>query len=209
MYTNNDDSNVQVNFNYTTSTVNFASGITSFTMNGGWGTGSRIQIYRLDAEKVADITVASNTTQVDISSLSIDKDSEYLLVSDIVGGVSGDSRYSVFPNDLTTETNYYSQYIAGIVSTAGAARSNIARIGNINLNERGINYSHIKLSNIGAFTNQSYQLRIGTDNIPSLLANFFVSSTYENLTSITKLNIKTDATNAIAAGSRLILYKLY
>jgi hypothetical protein len=36
----------------------------------------------LAAEKVADITVGSNTTQVDISSLSIDKDSEYLLVSD-------------------------------------------------------------------------------------------------------------------------------
>jgi hypothetical protein len=46
------------------------SGITSFTLrsiNNGIGTGSRIQIYKLAAEKVADITVGSNTTQVDIS----------------------------------------------------------------------------------------------------------------------------------------------
>jgi hypothetical protein len=205
------DSGVQNRFRYVTSSnLTFNDPITSLTftasVTNGLGTGSRIQIYKLAAEKVADITVGSNTTQVDISSLSIDKDSEYLLVANWVA-TGGDCFLT--PNDFSTLTSYYSQRIMGDGSSAIAARINQPRFlegGNVTPNE-GISYVHIKLSNIGAFTAQSYTIRDG--GLSSLrLQNYFLSSTAENITSITKLNIFAGV-DQILAGSRFTLYKLY
>jgi len=201
------DSGILTNFRYTTSSnLTFNDPITSLTFTAkttnGLGTGSRIQIYRLDAVKEADITTTSNQTQVDISSLSIGKDSEYLLVSDTVTGASSNN-FFLYANDNTTSSDYYSQTIFGDGSGSGsAARINDATFGNTN----SVFHTHIKLSEVGAYTFQSYELRNkGGTNI--LLANFFGSSTAENITSITKLNIKS-ATNAIGSGSRFQLYKL-
>jgi hypothetical protein len=210
--TRRNDSSTQVLFGYVTSSgATFASGITSLTFTGDSankiGTGSRIQIYKLAAEKVADITVGSNTTQVDISSLSIDKDSEYLLVSDISTGGTG-GQYDLFINDNTTATTYYSQGIFGIASSASAQRFNSARYASTPANRTTVVHTHIKLSNIGAYTAQSYEIReSGTSTVGIL--NYFLSSTSEAITSITKLNIKAEATNGILAGSRFTLYKLY
>ena len=172
------------------------------------GTDSRIQIYRLDAEKVADFTTTSNSTQVDIpvtGSLdpAITKDDEYLLVSDITAGTSTGIR--LFVNDNTTATDYYVQSIQGNGSTASASRGNNASI--TGGSGRFLNYTHIKLSEIGAYTNQSYSIReYGTSSL--ILENNFVSSTAENITSITKLNFFASAANGLGSGSRFILYKL-
>jgi len=196
-------------FNYcTSSNKTFSSGITSLTftasVTNGLGTGSRIQIYRLDAEKVADITTTANATQVDISSLSIGKDSEYLLVSD--AKASTGTNFGLFVNDNTTATNYYVQFIRGDGSSASAGRVNSALISSTQANVSSIIYSHIKLSEIGAYTSQSYEIE--NSGLSSVrLTNWFVSSTAENITSITKLNV-VGGTNAIASGSRFILYKL-
>jgi hypothetical protein len=205
------DSNIQNRFNYTTSSnLTFNDPITSLTFTAeqtnGLGTGSRIQIYRLDAEKVADITTTANATQVDISSLSIGKDDEYLLISDHISN-GAEMRYELFPNDLTTSTNYYSQQISGNGSSTGTGRENNATINFQSVSgSRVMTYNHIKLSNIGAYTVQNYQNRLyGTSGI--VLTNRFISSTAENITSITKLNIRS-GTNGIATGSRFILYKL-
>lgn len=199
-------------FTYSTSSgATFSSGITSltFTMSetNGWGTGSRIQIYRLDAEKVADITVASNTTQVDISSLSIGKDSEYLLVSDLNNSTGSTADYFLTPNDLTTQSGYYVQRLIGNGTSAGALRTNQSRYTETFANTRVVAYTHIKLSEIGAYTSQSYGLdQIGTST-PRLL-NYFISSTSEAITSITKLNVIGAVSNSIGSGTRFILYKL-
>ena len=191
-------------FSYITSSgATFSSGITSLTFAstgpGSFATGSRFQIYKLAAQKVADITVGSNTTQVDIPNLSIDKDSEYLLVGDLTGAVAT----QLFINDNTTTTDYYSQRIEGDGSFAGAQLSNQPYY-----LLTGVGYAHIKLSNIGAYTYQSYGIRsYGTNSLR--IENWFGSSTAENITSITKLNIKATVTNAILANSRFQLYKLY
>jgi hypothetical protein len=204
---------VRLQFNYATSSgETFTSGITSLTFTGnqtnGLGTGSRIQIYKLAAEKVADITVGSNTTQVDISSLSIDKDSEYLLVSDYVYGAAGNN-FDLFVNNNTTLTDYYTQRIQGSGSTASASRDNSARVGYLDSNDlRFLSYGHIKLSNIGAYTSQNYSMQhMGTSSM--FLRNDFVSSVAENITSITSINVRSRATNGFGVGTRLQLYKLY
>jgi hypothetical protein len=200
------DASIRQRFEYSTSSgATFPNGITSFTLqneSGNIGAGSRIQIYRLDAQKVADITTTANATQVDISSLSIGKDSEYLLVSDLVTGASGAS-LSLTVNDVTALTSYNVQRIRGNGTTADAERENTARYTFTN----SLVYSHIKLSEIGAYTSQNYELQEqGTSTLR--LLNNFVSSTAENITSITKLNIVSPVTNAIGSGSRFILYKM-
>jgi hypothetical protein len=205
-------SEVRTRFDYATSSnLTFNDPITSITFTAnqtnGIGDGSRIQIYRLDAEKVADITVASDTTQVDISSLSIGKDSEYLLVADIAKGASGSSVVGLYVNDNTTATNYYSQRIEGNDSTAAADRFNSAFFTNLFDSTRSMIYAHIKLSEIGAYTAQSYTIsHAGTTTLT--LRNFFISSTSEAITSITKLNVKSDVASGIGSDSRFTLYKL-
>ena len=203
-------SGVQNAFQYTTSSgTTFPSGITSLTFEAeatnGIGTGSRIQIYKLAATKVADITVASNTTQVDISNLSIDKDSEYLLVSDFVGAAGFNMDLVV--NDNTTASNYYTQFIRGFGSSTQATRYNTPHISSTGSGTNSLIYSHIKLSNIGAYTYQSYNMIAGGTIIQ--VGNWFGSSTAENITSITKISIVVSVANAIAAGARFQLYKLY
>jgi hypothetical protein len=206
------DTGIHTRFFYsTTSGATFTSGITSLTftsdVSNGIGTGSRIQIYRLDAVKEADITTTANATQVDISSLSIGKDSEYLLVSYLTG-TAGDAFLRAYVNDNTTAGNYYAQRISAASSTAAASRDNDARIAVYNGSVApNVLYTHIKLSEIGAYTAQSYNI-IFSGNSGIQLWNQFVSSTAENITSITKINLSASVSNAIGSGSRFELYKL-
>ena len=200
-----------LNFLYSTSSgATFPSGITSFTFAtspaNSMVAGTRIQIYKLAAEKVADITVGSNTTQVDISSLSIDKDSEYLLLSDITP-TSG-TNIVLGVNDVTATNQYYYQGLGAFGSTTYAIRENQGLMIYLPTGQKGLVHSHIKLSNIGAFTGQHYGFQDYGTAAPTILNRFQVSTT-ESITSITKLNILAQTTNAIQAGSRFILYKLY
>jgi hypothetical protein len=214
--TDRDSSTLNVVFDYTTSSnLTFNDPITSLTFStvtNGLGNGSRIQIYRLDAEKVADITVTSNSTQVDIpvtGSLdpAITKDSEYLLVSDILNNSTGFPTYRLMVNDNTTITDYHSQRIGGNGSTTFATRFNDPLITTTAAGSRVMIYSHIKLSEIGAYTSQNYGIGSYGSTEP-VLQNAFVSSTAENITSITKLNVGVAATDGLGSGSRFILYKL-
>jgi hypothetical protein len=210
-------SSLEVNYDYcTSSNLTFNDPITSFTFESEFtdaiGTDSRIQIYRLDAEKVADITVASNSTQVDIpvtGSLdpAITKDSEYLLVSDVKNASGSSQDYELFVNDDTTSANYHRQRILGDGSSASAARTNTATILSAGNNDETMDYIHIKLSEIGAYTAQSYEVRKYGSTTP-LVQNNFISSTSEAITSITELNVKSSSANGISSGSRFILYKL-
>jgi hypothetical protein len=216
--TRRNDSSIENWFLYNTSSgATFTSGITSIKIDcdrtNGIGTGTRIQIYRLDAEKVADFVTTSNSTQVDIpvtGSLdpAITKDSEYLLVSDVLADNIQGGNYRLFANDNTTAADYHSQRIQGNGSTANAARENEPNYFSVDSSgNRTLTYSHIKLSEIGAFTSQNYAIELyGSSSVR--IRNRFNSSTAENITSITKLNIAAVSPSRIGSGSRFILYKL-
>ena len=206
-------SDLRKRFCYNTS-IDTLSTITSLTFNSnktnGLSSNSRIQIYKLTAKKVADVVVNANTTQVDITGLNIKKGDEYLLVSDVLNSTaSGNNYYRFFVNNNTTNSNYYSQELFGTGETASTNRTNEPRyLVATGSSGRSITYSHIKLSNIGAFTSQNYCLLRSGTTTPTI-TNFFLSSTFENITSLTQLNIQSDASNAIGATSRFQLYKLY
>ena len=187
--------------------------IFSDTGTTGFTTGSRLQIYKLMAEKVADITVTSTTAQVDMSNLSIDKDSEYLLINYINNTSTGVAYFPYF-NDNFTNSTYNSQTITGNGSTKSAVRSNVPILAEAD-NEPSLVYSYIKLSNIGAITMQNYELRgVGkgtpVSSAKPILNNRFISTVAENITSINKISVRTsNGANQIFAGSRFELYKIY
>ena len=205
------DTDLRKTFIYTTSSgATFPNGITSLTFQSnqtnGLGAGSRIQIYKLAAEKVADITVTSNTTQVDITGLDIKKGDEYLLVSDLLS--SNSSGFELYYNNLTTSSGYYNQRIEAFSTTSFSLRENNPRYANALNGARHLSYINVKLSNIGSFTSQTYGIEnYGSSDI--FLSNFFTSSVAENITSISQLNVRSQSSNAIGTGTRFQLYKLY
>jgi len=190
-------------------------GINTLTFNSNVsnsiGANSRIQIYRLTAEKVADVVApAGNNLQVDITGLNIQKGSEYLLVGYLDNQQADGSTLGLFYNNETNNTDYYLQRIQGNGTSSAALRYNFPAITTTPSFEKSEFYTHIKLSNIGAFTTQSYSVgNMGTSNV--IIYNDFTSSVAENINQITTLNIKSvSSTRAIiGGGSRFELYKLY
>ena len=170
------------------------------------GIGSRFQLYRLKAKKVADIIVGSATTQVDITGLNIDKDSEYMLVSDVVNDSGTTDLLALFVNDNVTQTNYYNQIVYAVDVDIASSRTNTNYLMPVYTGYKSFAISKIKLTNNGYFVYQS-------DTTPRYAnANVFLSKNYGTstftMTSITKLSIKANVANAIGIGSRFTLYKM-
>lgn len=170
------------------------------------GIGSRFQLYRLKAKKVADIIVSTATTQVDITGLSIDKDSEYMLVSDVVNASGTTDLIALYPNDNVTSTNYYNQNIYATGVDIASSRTNTNYCFAVYTGYKNFAITKIKLTNNGYFVYQS-------DTIPRYYGtNMFLSKNYGTstftMTSISKLSIKANITNAIGIGSRFTLYKM-
>lgn len=172
------------------------------------GSGSRFQLYKLVAEKVADIIVPSNTTAVDITGLNIGKDGEYYLTADWVNGVASSVGMSLFINDNITQTNYYNQYLYATGTSVTSARSNNATVFACNSNSSNFANANIKLANSGYYVSQSNSTQmIVTPSFQPELVKRCATSTF-NSSSITKLTLTASVTNAIGANSRFTLYKM-
>lgn len=194
---------------YVTSTFTAAS-ITSLRISGSIansiGIGSRFQLYRLKAKKVADIIVSSATTQVDITGLDIDKDSEYMLVSDINNTSVDNSQIRLYPNGNNTTTNYYTQILNANSTNVSANRYNLNLMNLVNTGTKAFSISKIKLTNNGYYVVQTTNQRAyGGSGIE--IYNEYMTSTF-TLTSITSLLIQSEIANAIGIGSRFTLYKM-
>lgn len=193
---------------YGTSTFT-ATSITKISINAGTNgiaVGSRFQLYKLVAKKVADITISTATTQVDITGLDIDKESEYMLVATRVVGATlvDNGDLTLFVNDNTTHTNYYYQQLAAVNTDLSAERTNKNRWLRGNLGSH-FNITKIKLTNNGYFVSQEDEITNLSSSIS--LIKRYMNSTF-TLTSITKLSIIAQEANGIGIGSRFQLYKL-
>ena len=169
------------------------------------GVGSRFQLYKRVAEVVYDYEVTGSAiTSLDITGLSIDKGSEYQLVSTIIHGANSSIR--LFENADETATNYYTQYLIANSSTVSSNRVNYPYL---TYNESGyyaLSISNIKLTNNGYITVQNNIIdKYGGSSISirkPYITNITTSST------ITSLKIVSDTTNGIGIGSRFQLIKL-
>lgn len=178
------------------------------TATNGIGTGSRFQLYKLVAEKVADIIVPSNTTSVDITGLNIGKDGEYYLVSDFYNPTASDVNYQLFVNNNTTSTNYYFQRINAVGTGDTGNKANDSSIGYTypTPSRYSFSASRIKLTNSGyAVTQSDGTYTYGGGGVH--LSKRYNTSTF-TASAITQLTITASVTNVIGANSRFTLYKL-
>ena len=186
-----------------------ATSITSLTLTAGTngiGAGSRFQLYKRVAPIIYDYTVTTAMTSLDITGLSIDKGSEYMLVGQIINASGSGSWLNLYANANLTKTNYYSQYLYATSTSVSALRSNDARFEYSTTGFGNIMIAKIKLTNNGYIITQSD----GIAKYGSLaleLFNSYITSTF-TATSITSLTIGSDVANVIGIGSRFKIIKL-
>jgi len=191
-----------VNISYTKGTVASANGplLESFT--------SAVQNLVPDFgtyELLADITVSTATTTVDITGLNIDKDDEILLVSDIVDGTTTGCSVSIYPNNNTTATNYYRQQLYAASTSVFGARANNAEYAYCDPNDKILGMVRIKLTNTGYFAWQSSHVYTYDEADVQLLERYGTSTF--TMSGVTSLRIASVETNGLGIGSRFQLYR--
>lgn len=155
-------------------------------------------------ELLADITVGTATTSVDITGLSIGKEDELLLVSDVIA--NGNLTLQLFANNNTTTTNYYYQYINATNGLLVSGRMNSSVSITAGNTYKSFGFAVIKLTNGGYYVHQSSNCgNFGGGDIS--LQKVYVSSTF-TMTSITQLTFTALTANSIGVGSRFQLYKI-
>ena len=110
-------------------------------------------------ELVADVTVATATTQVDFSGLNFGKDDDLLLVSDIINTSGSGSGYRLYANTNYTDANYWTQVLGSNSTAISGARYNEASFSYLINNAKAFNSTNIKLTNSGHFVYQSGDMR--------------------------------------------------
>lgn len=199
----------QVQFrNSNTSSLFTMSNINQIEIGGAGYANSRYQLYKLTAEKLADITVLSNTTQILIDNLNINSSNQLLLISDI-NNVSGTtSTYGLGVNGNTNESNYVVQRIFSGGNSISANEYNNLRYTITFNQDRTLAYTFLRLTNNGAFVTESFSLCNYGANDAFTKMNA-MGTTFSGISEINSLTLTTNTTNAISAGSRYQLYKLY
>ena len=170
--------------------------------------GTRIQLRKV-ADKIAEVDVTTATTSVTFDNLTIGKENEYLLVTDIQNATSNYLRLEFAVNNNTTPTNYWRQMIrsqgTGVVANRGNANE-FSEFMN-STTARTLAIANVKLTNNGYVIYQSNQTYDYTRDSLMFLQKTYGTSTF-TVSSITSITLTANQTNAIAATSRFELYKL-
>lgn len=168
-----------------------------------------VEIVAIPAyELLYEETVTTAKTQIDITGLNIGKDDGLRLVYTIVGDSTTTADYDVFPNNLTTQTNYNRQVFIGAGATLSAVRQNLNYHFDARSNQKVQGFADIKVSNNDRYVAQSHYIRsMGADSSGILQYNIHIVGT-QTVTSITSLKIVSNRTNGIAVGSKIALYKV-
>lgn len=157
-------------------------------------------------ELLADITVGTATTSVDITGLNIGKGDEVVLVSDCVNPTGSTSSPGIFFNGNNSVSSYYVQRLTANPTTVSGQRQNYNYMTNIVSGSSAISFCNIKLTNSGyAVYQANTNTRYGTSN--TYLEGGYNTSTF-TLSGITSIRIASDITNAIGIGSRFQLYRI-
>jgi len=157
---------------------------------------SRYQKYQGPYTKVKSekLTVSTNTT-LDLTRFEfIDFISFY-----------NDSTYFIYVNGDTTNANYYNQYLQANGTTVNANRQNLPVIGAINSGYGGLFNITAAKDPDGYFRFYSEINRESGSSIKNLSRSGIKTAT---ITNVTSLRVQASVSNAIGAGSKLILFKV-
>jgi hypothetical protein len=153
-------------------------------------------------QKVAEVTVSSNTTSVSLTGLDINTAKMYILQF-LVKNAGTACFYYLFVNNNTTQTNYYTQYFGVGGTGTNAQRANDARFNYTNASSESFVCSFIGLTPDGKYKALTIDGRQTGSSTEVDLE--FASSTF-TMSNITDLTIQAGSANQIAAGSKVILW---
>lgn len=154
---------------------------------------------------VAEDTVSgSAATTVTFTGLDINSDEHYILLYRITNTATG-SWISLYVNNDTTATNYYSQTVDVNATTFTGSRNNAPYIGNINASDEGVGIVNIFRDVSGYFKFASDVVWHTGASVSNL--NFRGSKT-ATVTNITQLDITASTANALGINSTFKLYRV-
>lgn len=158
-------------------------------------------------ELLADITVGTATTSVDITGLNIGKGDEVVLVGSLYrDSGSGTNGMFIYFNGNITDSNYYRQYISADGTSVSGVRDNDPLYSVLGIGDTAYSSTQIKLTNSGYVV---YQANISRSLGVSALRmyNCYGTTTYTTAL-LTSIRISHGAIDAIGIGSRFQLYKV-
>lgn len=170
---------------------------------------TRRSVVKNEYELLADITVSSATTNVDITGLNLVKGEEYVLVGFFVRGATSSGTVVLYCDDddgvlVDSSTSYYFQSLIANGNSLSSSRVNANAITFTNQNTNSMVVCKIKVSNSGYVIFQSdSEEQVGASSM--LLTHYYMTSTFIT-NSITKLRLAQPA--GIGIGSRFQLYKV-
>lgn len=144
----------------------------------------------------------SAVTSIDFSGLDINTHKSYRVEIDILNATGSNSDVSLFVNNDTTQTNYYTQVFGASATTVSAARynSNIA----ISLLASTRNCMTCFVSIISGY----YKTRtLFTRGEASIESHTNVISKTSSITNITQLTLVSSIAKAIGIGSKVRIYR--
>jgi len=155
--------------------------------------------------KVSDVDVSSNTTTVSFTGLDINADGFYLLKGTVKNATSDATDLYLYFNGDTTNTNYYRQQFYANGSNIGYNRVNAPNF----INVAGSGESSFDVSIFRTDTGYCFAHLFCTmnkaSNVAILLRTLSTATTHTN---ITQIDLTASVTDAIAAGSQFVLYKV-
>lgn len=169
---------------------------------------SRRSVVKNEYQLLADITVSSATTNVDITGLNIGKGDEILLVGFFVRGATASGTLALYCDDdgvlIDSSTSYYFQSLIANGTSVSGSRVNANAVTFTNQNTNSIFVCKIKLTNNGYVVFQSdSEEQVGTSSL--LLTSYYMTSIFIT-NAITKLRLA--QSTGIGIGSRFQLYKV-
>jgi hypothetical protein len=156
-------------------------------------------------EKIAEVVLTSATTSISFTNLDLDKDKCYMIIAQEYTNVAnGDPRYMDF-NDDTTATNYYQEQLSVDGSTISAGRTNDNRVAWVQLNNAS---SHIWFVFRRDPLGYTRVFTLDCRNNPNSIRIDLWSMAWTVNANVTKITIRSGATNGLATGSKYILFKV-
>lgn len=168
--------------------------------------GSRFRLYKRVAPIVYDYIVSGAAiTNLDITGLALDKNSEYIMKINLTG-ITSSGMLRFFINANYTTTNYYTEYIKRDSTTPTANRDNTSNIGYIFGGRQTYIELKIKITNSGRMIYQSNENRYFNSNIINAV-DWYGTGNF-TATTITSMRFSAETASIIGIGSRFQLIKL-
>jgi hypothetical protein len=158
----------------------------------------------------SNVSATLPATQIDITGLNIGKNDELRLVFTNKVPSQTFTVYSIYPNDNTTATNYYTQALGAASTSFDILRVNSNQYSYVRLNGNNTGYADIKISNNDRYVHQSYASYNGSGSSASESLQQFTFNCVGtfSISTITKLSLVASLTNGFSTGARVRLYKV-